>query len=414
MNSTYGLEYALFFGVPSNKIELIHGVSRWAFPFLDRDEAEAHFHDWLETFRRWKKVDSPLRVAKGKRRWMVNVAGIRMELYPRPIDVRIPIAGQAFRAFLDTFNRRDYWPGQPTGVETGWDSWWDQGDIRVNLWSLLRRLEERHGGRSCSRVDIALSPGAGVVPDGYYYGPERSNIMIDDDYFCSAPDLVVEVLSAPGRWLDRGLRMEVYRRAGVRHLWLVEPATEAVEVYELGDGYELIGQHAAGECFTCPLFPGEKILVDVLFDTQSKSKEWRRRADDAETRKPIPEWIVPPEANVGLEYFFHLGHPERRWEFWDNKARSVLAFGSAVEASARLDYFLTEACDWESLPRPKISSMGEDVEQTEVGRFQLTRRGRLVHLDIAVDGRRHRDILTRWANHDAWDWGENPKRRPQK
>ncbi len=101
-----------------------------------------------------------------------------------------------------------------------------------------------------------------------------------------------------------------------------------------------------------------------------------------------------------------MGHPERRWEFWDNKAHSVLAFGSSAEATARLDYFLTEACRWEATPRPKIAQMAHDVEQSEVGRFQLTRRGRLVFFDVAVDGQRYREILKTWTNHDAWDWGE--------
>jgi len=55
----YGLEYALFFGVPDDKLELINDTSRWAFPFLSRDEAEAHFQPWLEIFRRWKRVETP-------------------------------------------------------------------------------------------------------------------------------------------------------------------------------------------------------------------------------------------------------------------------------------------------------------------------------------------------------------------
>src|SRR5690349_20221321 len=57
---TYGLEYALFFGVPGNKLELINGTSRWAFPFLSRAEGEAHFQEWLDTLRRWKRfTDGP-------------------------------------------------------------------------------------------------------------------------------------------------------------------------------------------------------------------------------------------------------------------------------------------------------------------------------------------------------------------
>ena len=47
---------------------------------------------------------------------------------------------------------------------------------------------------------------------------------------------------------------------------------------------------------------------------------------------------------------------------------------------------MTEACRWEVLPRPKIAQLANDVQQTEGGKFQLTRRGQLVYLDVAVDG----------------------------
>ncbi len=406
MDAIYGLEYVMFFGVPSNKLELIRGVSHWRFPFRGRDEAEAHFHEWLETLRRWKQVESPTPITKSQKNWEAEVGGIRMQLYPRPINLDFPIDGRAFRAFLDTFNRRDYWPGQPEGLETGWDHWLDAGDIKLNLWQVFGELSSRHGGKHSSRVDIALIPWAGMTPDAYYYGPDRTDIMIDGDYFCAAPDLIAEVLVAPSRWLDRGPRMDVYRRAGVPHLWLLEPATETVEIYELHAGYELVARHGIGDRFQSPLFPDDEISVDALFNTQSKRKGWHDAEGDSEPPEPLPEWLVPPEINIGLEYFFHLGHPERRWEFWDNKARSMLAFGSAVEARARLDDFMTEACRWESLPRAKASQLADDIEATEIGRFHLTRRGRLVLLDVAIDGRRHRDILTRWADHDCWDWGE--------
>ena len=56
-----------------------------------------------------------------------------------PIEIRIPIDWPAFDAFLKTFNRRDDWPGQPAGLDTGWDSLFDDGDIRANLWGLGRR-----------------------------------------------------------------------------------------------------------------------------------------------------------------------------------------------------------------------------------------------------------------------------------
>jgi hypothetical protein len=164
-----------------------------------------------------------------------------------------------------------------------------------------------------------------------------------------------------------------------------------------------IGRYGLGDSFATPLFPGEQITVDAVFKTQSK--RWPKTPDEAP--EPIPDWIVPPEMGVGLECFFHLGHPERRWEFWDNKARSVLAFGSSAEAGSRLAHFLTEACRWERRSRPRISQLGDDVQQTEVGRFRLTRRGRFVFLDVVVDGEQYQKILKTYADRNAWDWGED-------
>jgi hypothetical protein len=281
----------------------------------------------------------------------------------------------------------------------------DDGDVRMNLWKLFSELRGRHGGKHSSRVDIAISDTASVAPDAFYYRKGRNNIMIEDDYFCAAPDLIAEVLFAPSRALDRGPRLEVYRRAGVPHVWLLEPALETIELYKLHSRYELAGRFGPGGSFTNELFPGERISVDDLFETQSK----RWPAAEGEEAKPdaIPQWILPPEMTIGLEYFFHLGHPERRWEAWGNKARSVLAFGSATEAHARFDHFLTEACRWEAAPRPKVGFVAADAEQSEVGRFQLSRQGRLVFLDVAIDGKRYRDLLTIWANSDVWDWGED-------
>jgi hypothetical protein len=406
----YGLEYALFFGVPNNKVELIDGYSHWSFPFDSRESAEAHFRSWMDTLCRWKHVEPP-GVRKSGRQWQAIVAGVRVELYPRPIRFEIPISSHAFNAFLHTFNRRDFWPGQPEGLEQGWDSIFDEGDVRMNLWKLLGEQCERHGGQHSSRCDIAISDSAAVAPDAFYYREGRTNIKIEGDYFGAAPDLVAEVLSAPSRALDRGLRMEIYRRCGVEHLWLVDPACETVDVYRLAADYELQGRYQAGDAFAVDLFPGEKFVVDDLFETQSK--RWPDGRRSREEPEPIPEWLLPPDFAVGLEYFFHLGHPERRWEFWNNKAHSVLAFGSGTEARTRLDHFLAEAGRWEGMAKPKPAALGDDVERAEIGRFQFTRRGRLVWLDVAVDGRRYKELLRTWSRREAWDWGEEENSREE-
>lgn len=401
----YGLEYFLFFGIPEGKTELIDGRSRWVFPFLDRAAAEAHYQLWLETLCRWKQL-SPPEVTKSGSLWEAKFSEIEFELYPRPVRMTLPIAWEAFEAFHSTCYRRDFWPGQPTGLATGWDSWLDNGDIRMKLWTLLDDLSERFGGQHGGRTDIAISDTAGVCPPAYYYRAGRENIMIEGDYFRSPPDLIAEVLMAASRSLDRGERMELYRRCGVPNLWLLEPEYETVEVYELHAQYELVGTYGVGDTFSTPLFPGEQVAVERLFETQSK----RRRSDVGERPvkepTPIPEWLLPPQMKLGLEYFFLLGHPQHRWEFWNNKARSVLAFGSANEARARLANFAREAGNWEGISNPKISPLSADIDQTEIGRFQLLRQGRVVHCDVAVDGRRFQDLLGVWGKREAWDWGE--------
>lgn len=107
----------------------------------------------------------------------------------------------------------------------------------------------------------------------------------------------------------------------------------------------------------------------------------------------------------GIEYSFLMGHPQHRWEFWNNRARSVLAFGSEEEARARLAHFAREAAHWEGLPigKPNLSA---HADQAAFGRFQLTCCGRLVHCDLAVEGRQYLELLHLREADDVWDWGE--------
>jgi hypothetical protein len=93
-----GLEYLLLFGVPHNKWEMLDGRVRWAFPFLDRDVAQAHFAAWAETLKRWRGgaeatvCETP--TADGSPRRILRFDGIEMSRYPRPVELRIPMGGE--------------------------------------------------------------------------------------------------------------------------------------------------------------------------------------------------------------------------------------------------------------------------------------------------------------------------------
>lgn len=55
----------------------------------------------------------------------------------------------------------------------------------------------------------------------------------DTAAFTLAPDWVCETLSPSTEKLDRARKMGVYAREGVKHLWLVDPRLQMLEVYRL-------------------------------------------------------------------------------------------------------------------------------------------------------------------------------------
>ncbi len=63
---------------------------------------------------------------------------------------------------------------------------------------------------------------------------------------CSVvPDWVCEVLSPGTEGTDRALKLPFYGRAGVRHVWIVDPLERTLEVYENDAGWRLIATHAS-------------------------------------------------------------------------------------------------------------------------------------------------------------------------
>jgi Uma2 family endonuclease len=59
-----------------------------------------------------------------------------------------------------------------------------------------------------------------------------------------APDWVCEVLSPSTAALDRGIKLPVYGREGVRHVWLMDPEARTLEVFRLEEArYVLLVTH---------------------------------------------------------------------------------------------------------------------------------------------------------------------------
>jgi Uma2 family endonuclease len=75
-----------------------------------------------------------------------------------------------------------------------------------------------------------------VVPDLAGWRRERLPVVPDAARLELAPDWVCEILSPSTERIDRGLKLRIYAREGVSHLWLLNPDARTLEVYRLQDG----------------------------------------------------------------------------------------------------------------------------------------------------------------------------------
>ena len=103
-----------------------------------------------------------------------------------------------------------------------------------NIYTIFR---EYLRGKQCkvfsSNRAVFLEGGETYLPDVKVVC-DRAKIKSDGIH--GAPDLVVEVLSPSTGRYDRGHKMEVYERSGVREYWIVEPVSQTVDQYVLTDG----------------------------------------------------------------------------------------------------------------------------------------------------------------------------------
>ena len=87
---------------------------------------------------------------------------------------------------------------------------------------------------------VFASSRAVYMEKGEVYEPDvkvvcdRSKVKPDGIH--GTPDLVVEVLSPSTANRDKGWKMRVYERNGVREYWIVDPISQSVDQYVLEDG----------------------------------------------------------------------------------------------------------------------------------------------------------------------------------
>ena len=141
----------------------------------------------------------------------------------------------------------------------------DHQKVVSNL-HLLRapRAGKKDGGELLfSPVGVVLTRTDAVQPDLLFLSSRRAGLLRKDAIH-GAPDLIVEVLSPSTASLDRGKKLRLYGRAGVREYWIVDPASRTVEVHEFGRARRT-RIHPAGQSFGSSVLPGLRLEVDAVF-----------------------------------------------------------------------------------------------------------------------------------------------------
>ncbi|MCL2494194.1 MAG: Uma2 family endonuclease [Oscillospiraceae bacterium] len=98
--------------------------------------------------------------------------------------------------------------------------------------------------------------------------------IIDEKCCKGAPTLVVEILSPSTASLDFTTKMDLYREAGVKEYWIVDPFSHVVHVYLL-QTHEKRRTWEIGETLSSPTFPGLEIPLRDIFSgtTTNNTKE---------------------------------------------------------------------------------------------------------------------------------------------
>jgi Uma2 family endonuclease len=90
-----------------------------------------------------------------------------------------------------------------------------------------------------------------LVPDLAGWRRERLPDAIGGDdapaYYDLAPDWVCEVLSERTRHMDKGPKLRIYAREGVRHLWHVDPLARTLDVFRLEGSHWLLVDSFVGD-----------------------------------------------------------------------------------------------------------------------------------------------------------------------
>lgn len=106
-----------------------------------------------------------------------------------------------------------------------------------------------------------------LVPDLAGWRRERMPELPDTVGIELPPDWLCEVLSPSTQAHDRGAKLPVYAREGVRHVWFVDPLARLLEVYRLeGTRYLVVGAYRDASLVRAEPFDAVELELGALWE----------------------------------------------------------------------------------------------------------------------------------------------------
>jgi Uma2 family endonuclease len=108
-----------------------------------------------------------------------------------------------------------------------------------------------------------------VVPDLAGWRRTRLPAIPDAAFLALSPDWVCEVVSPSTERIDRTSKLSIYAREGVSHLWLINPASETLEVLGLAAGrWTLLGTFGGAAVVHAEPFETFDLDLSALWTTE--------------------------------------------------------------------------------------------------------------------------------------------------
>ena len=105
-----------------------------------------------------------------------------------------------------------------------------------------------------------------MVPDLTGWRRDRMPEVKTVPYFDLAPAWLCEVISPSTGALDRAKKMRHYARAGVGHVWLVDPTPKTLEIFQLdAGGWRLVEVHEGDAVVKAPPFDALDLALAPLW-----------------------------------------------------------------------------------------------------------------------------------------------------